>query len=266
MVALLGKLEKVPFDIPEAETEIVGGTFTEYSGRLLAMFRLAIDIEMIVGASLIAAVFLPFGLGLAAPLAFVLYVLKVLFLVAVISLLRSLAARLRIDQMIDFCWKIAAPLAFVQVLVDLVVKGVLRHEDRGKNGAAAPAVRDGEARDDQVSVGQVTMPPKFRGKLAFYSEKCIGCKLCMKDCPSGAINIRKVGDKLFEADIDLSKCIYCAQCVDSCPKKALEATGDFELAQLGHAQLRITYHAEPKKPTPPESGDVKPQDGPAKGA
>jgi NADH-quinone oxidoreductase subunit H len=126
VVALLGKLERVPFDIPEAETEIVGGTFTEYSGRLLAIFRLAAGIEMIVGGSLIAAVFMPFGLGLPAPLAFVLYILKVLFLVAAISLLRSLAARLRIDQMIDFCWKIAAPLAFVQVLIDLVVKGALR--------------------------------------------------------------------------------------------------------------------------------------------
>ncbi len=111
------------------------------------------------------------------------------------------------------------------------------------------------------------MPPRFRGKLNYFSEKCIGCKLCMRDCPTGAIVIRKVGEKLFEADIDLSKCIYCAQCVDSCPKKALEATGDFELARLEHAQLRITYHAEPK-PTPPapEPGDAKPQDGPAKGA
>lgn len=125
IVALLGKLERVPFDIPEAETEIVGGTFTEYSGRLLAVFRLAIGIEMIVGASLIAAVFLPFGLGLPGPVAFVLYLLKVLFLVALISLLRSLAARLRIDQMINFCWKIAAPLAFFQVLINLMVKGAV---------------------------------------------------------------------------------------------------------------------------------------------
>ncbi len=125
IVALLGKLERVPFDIPEAETEIVGGTFTEYSGRLLAIFRLATGIEMIVGASLIAAVFLPFGLGLPAPVAFVLYLVKVLVIVAVISLLRSLAARLRIDQMINFCWKVAAPLAFLQVLIDLVVKGVV---------------------------------------------------------------------------------------------------------------------------------------------
>jgi NADH-quinone oxidoreductase subunit H len=60
MVALLGKLEKVPFDIPEAETEIVAGSFTEYSGRLLAFFRLALDMELVVGASLLSAVFLPF--------------------------------------------------------------------------------------------------------------------------------------------------------------------------------------------------------------
>ena len=47
IVTLMGKLERVPFDIPEAETEIVGGAFTEYSGRLLAMFRLSIGIEHI---------------------------------------------------------------------------------------------------------------------------------------------------------------------------------------------------------------------------
>jgi NADH-quinone oxidoreductase subunit H len=125
IVALLGKLERVPFDIPEAETEIVGGTFTEYSGRLLALFRLAVGIEMIVGASLVAAAFLPFGLGLPAAAAFPLYLVKVLAIVALISLLRSLAARLRIDQMIDFCWKIAAPLAFFQVFIDLIVKAAV---------------------------------------------------------------------------------------------------------------------------------------------
>ena len=42
----------MPFDIPEAETEIVAGSFTEYSGRLLAIFRIAIDMELVVGASL----------------------------------------------------------------------------------------------------------------------------------------------------------------------------------------------------------------------
>jgi NADH-quinone oxidoreductase subunit H len=125
LVALLGKLEKVPFDIPEAETEIVAGSFTEYSGRLLAFFRLAIDMELVVGASLLAAVFLPFGLNLGFIPGFILYLVKVLFIVALLSLLRTVFARLRIDQMINFCWKYVAPVAFLQFIVDLVVKGTI---------------------------------------------------------------------------------------------------------------------------------------------
>ncbi len=125
MVTLLGKLEKVPFDIPEAETEIVAGTFTEYSGRFLAFFRLAIDTEAIVSASLVAAVFLPFGFGLAPWLAFLVYLAKILAILAVLALLRTVFARLRLDQMINFCWKVVAPIAFLQVLVDLVVKELL---------------------------------------------------------------------------------------------------------------------------------------------
>jgi len=125
IVALLGKLERVPFDIPEAETEIVAGSFTEYSGRYLAFFRLAIDIEMVVGASLLAAVFLPFGLGLPFVLSFGLYLLKIFFIIALLVLLRTVFARLRIDQMIYFCWRYVAPVAFLQVLINLVAKGFI---------------------------------------------------------------------------------------------------------------------------------------------
>jgi len=124
LVALLGKLEKVPFDIPEAETEIVAGTFTEYSGRLLALFRMCIDVEMVVGASLLAAVFLPFGVHYGPAIGFGLYLVKVLFVVALLSVLRTIFARLRIDQMISFCWKYMAPAAFLQLLADLIIKGI----------------------------------------------------------------------------------------------------------------------------------------------
>ena len=125
MVAVLGKLEKVPFDIPEAETEIVGGAFTEYSGRLLALFKMTVDVEAIVAASLLAAIFLPFGLGLPALLGFLVYLLKVFLVLVLLTLLRTIMARLRIDQMMAFCWKILAPLAFVQIVASLVLKGVL---------------------------------------------------------------------------------------------------------------------------------------------
>jgi NADH-quinone oxidoreductase subunit H len=125
LVALLGKLERVPFDIPEAETEIVGGSFTEYGGRRLALFHLATDVEMVVGASLVAAVFLPFGMDLQAAPGVALWLAKTMAVVVILSVLRSIMARFRIDQMINFCWKFMAPLAFAQVLIDLVAKGVL---------------------------------------------------------------------------------------------------------------------------------------------
>jgi len=124
VITLMGKLEKGPFDIPEAETEVVAGTLTEYCGRLLGFFRMAINTELVVGASLLAAVFLPFGLGLGPVFGFILFIVKVLLIVSIISLFRTVLARLRIDQMIDFCWKIMAPIAFAQILLNLVIKGV----------------------------------------------------------------------------------------------------------------------------------------------
>lgn len=87
------------------------------------------------------------------------------------------------------------------------------------------------------------MPDKFRGKLKFYPELCIGCKLCMRDCPTNAITIVKTGEKQFEAHIDLGKCIYCAQCVDTCPKKALESTKDVELGSLDPRKLKVVFNA-----------------------
>jgi formate hydrogenlyase subunit 6/NADH:ubiquinone oxidoreductase subunit I len=88
------------------------------------------------------------------------------------------------------------------------------------------------------------MPAGFRGRIRYIPEKCIGCQICVKDCPSQAITIRKTGDKQFEATIDLAKCIYCGQCVDSCPKKALEVTDEFALAQLDREKLIIVYKAK----------------------
>jgi NADH-quinone oxidoreductase subunit H len=124
LIALQAKLERVPFDIPHAETEIVGGTFTEYSGKKLAFFHLALDMEMVVGAGLISAVFLGgFPGGLIS--GFILFIVKTLLVIVLLSVIKALFARIRIDQMINFTWHYLAPLAVVQILIVILIKGLL---------------------------------------------------------------------------------------------------------------------------------------------
>ena len=79
----------------------------------------------------------------------------------------------------------------------------------------------------------------LRGKLAFEPHKCVGCTLCMRDCPAKAIEIIKVGDKQFKAVVQLDKCIFCGQCVMSCNKDALHMTTEFELAGLNREDMKV---------------------------
>jgi formate hydrogenlyase subunit 6/NADH:ubiquinone oxidoreductase subunit I len=88
-----------------------------------------------------------------------------------------------------------------------------------------------------------------------HTENCIGCKMCVRNCPSGAIQIEKVGEKAFEARIDLGRCVYCGQCAFVCPKQTIELTKDFELAAFDRASLKVVYHAPSPRPVEePASG------------
>jgi formate hydrogenlyase subunit 6/NADH:ubiquinone oxidoreductase subunit I len=86
---------------------------------------------------------------------------------------------------------------------------------------------------------KIIVVENFRGKLKFDQEKCIGCKICMRDCPSNAIDILKVAEKKYKAILSLDKCIYCGQCTDSCPKDALAMTKEFELANFNRKSLQV---------------------------
>lgn len=118
LIGLMGKLELPPFDSPEAETEIVAGALTEYSGRGLALFRLAKGVEMVVAIGLVAAFFLG---GVADPLSFF---LKSLVLLLALAGLQTLLARLRIDQVVRW-WRYGALIALAQMFVMIVWRGVL---------------------------------------------------------------------------------------------------------------------------------------------
>lgn len=107
------ELSKIPFDSPEAETEIAGGLLTEYSGRNLAMFYLTDGVKTVVMASLIVALFFPFNLsgvlGLesypAYAVDFIFYLVKVLLVILFsVTLIRVAVARLKIDQIVYTYW------------------------------------------------------------------------------------------------------------------------------------------------------------------
>jgi NADH-quinone oxidoreductase subunit H len=118
LIGLMGKLELPPFDAPEAETEIVAGALTEYSGRGLALFRLGRNVELVVGLTLVAALYLG---GVAGPLA---YAVKTLSLLLVLVCVQSLFARLRIDQTAGLWWRCGTILALLQWLALIVGEGM----------------------------------------------------------------------------------------------------------------------------------------------
>jgi len=132
IICLQAKLERIPFDIPEAETEIVGGPLVEYSGRKLALFRIATDMLMVTGAALVVALYLggpsvfvsldslPFWA--AGIVGFVAFLIKTLAIVFLLSYIRAAFARLRIDQMTSFGWKWLAPLALIQIFIVIVAR------------------------------------------------------------------------------------------------------------------------------------------------
>jgi formate hydrogenlyase subunit 6/NADH:ubiquinone oxidoreductase subunit I len=108
---------------------------------------------------------------------------------------------------------------------------------------------------EQYPYVKANIPPEFRGQIRYIAARCNGCKLCVKDCPSAAITINKVGDKRFEAVFDLSRCIYCGQCVDSCNRDSLEVSLAFELAQLDKKKFTVVFEADPAPAGSPASDE-----------
>jgi NADH-quinone oxidoreductase subunit H len=120
-ICFLAELQKIPFDIPRAETEVVAGWLTEFSGKKLALLRLAEDLELVLAGSIMTSLYLggPVGFWFMPP--FVWFITKLTICILILSNLRALFARFRIDQLIRGVWKYLTPLALLQIiLVELI--------------------------------------------------------------------------------------------------------------------------------------------------
>jgi formate hydrogenlyase subunit 4 len=95
-------VQRVPFDISEAETELMEGPLMEYSGPKLALFKYAQMAKLVVYSALFVALFVPVGSQLVFPLGWLLFWLKVFVLVLLVTVVAATHARYRIDQAIRY--------------------------------------------------------------------------------------------------------------------------------------------------------------------
>jgi NADH-quinone oxidoreductase subunit H len=138
-VAVVGETNRAPFDLPEAESELVGGFHTEYSSLKFALFFLAEYINMVTVSALAATLFLggwrapwPISIWDGAntgwwPMLW--FFLKVVVALFVFIWLRGTLPRLRYDQFMKFGWKVLVPTALIWILVVATMRTVARETD-----------------------------------------------------------------------------------------------------------------------------------------
>ncbi|MGB2952240.1 MAG: NADH-quinone oxidoreductase subunit NuoH [Gaiellaceae bacterium] len=120
-IAGIAETNRAPFDLPEAETELVAGYHTEYSGMRFGLFQLGEYVNMITLSGVLVTLFFAGWHGPYRPLGPVWFVLKLLAVLFVFIWMRATLPRLRYDQLMRFGWKVLLPVATVNALVTALV-------------------------------------------------------------------------------------------------------------------------------------------------
>jgi NADH-quinone oxidoreductase subunit H len=126
VIAGLAELYRQPFDIPVAESEVVGGPTVEYSGIRWSMFQMAEFVSLVLISALASLIFLggwvwPFGTDNATWLQVILMGVKTSAFILFFMWMRVTVPRLRIDQLMALCWQILLPFAFLQIIINGLV-------------------------------------------------------------------------------------------------------------------------------------------------
>jgi NADH-quinone oxidoreductase subunit H len=130
-IAILAENNRSPFDLPEAENELISGHITEYGGIKFALFFIAEYTAMVVNSAIVATVFMggwkwPAVLSDLHPLVGVgLFLVKVLVVLFLYIWIRASLPRARYDKFMKFCWKLMVPLALANLALTAVVVALI---------------------------------------------------------------------------------------------------------------------------------------------
>jgi NADH-quinone oxidoreductase subunit H len=124
LLAGMAEINRLPFDLPEAESELVGGYHTEFSSMKFALFFLGEYTHLLVFSALTTALYLGGYWGPLKP-GIHWFLLKMALIVYILMWIRWTFPRLRFDQLMGFGWKVLVPLALINLLFTSVLKVVL---------------------------------------------------------------------------------------------------------------------------------------------
>lgn len=120
-IASLAETNRIPFDLPEAEAELVAGYHTEYSSMKFAMFMMAEYLNLITSASVATTLFLGGWLGPGVArwpaLSLFYFLVKVFALIFVFVWIRFTLPRFRYDQLMSFGWKVLLPASIINIII-----------------------------------------------------------------------------------------------------------------------------------------------------
>jgi len=124
MISAIAECNRVPFDLPEAETELVAGYFVEYSAMRFAIFYLAEYFGMVVMSALAVTCFLGGWIGpFEVPyIPFFWFLIKLYFLLFVYIWVRATLPRYRYDQLMGLGWKVLIPVALINLFLTAFLK------------------------------------------------------------------------------------------------------------------------------------------------
>lgn len=123
-IATTAETNRAPFDLVEAESELVSGFHTEYTGMRFSLFFLAEYTNMVIAAALFTVLFLGGSSGPLFP-GMIWFLIKTYFLIFVVMWVRWTYPRIRFDQLMNFAWKVLIPIALLNLMITAIVLKVI---------------------------------------------------------------------------------------------------------------------------------------------